>query len=74
MSEGALVANDPLCRHIFTLAGVDLGKHVLALAPKMDRVCENKIYGSKYYILECLSACHYDLGFSLLLTDLEVCK
>jgi hypothetical protein len=32
-------ANDPLCKHVFKLAGIDLGKHVVALAPKIDKVC-----------------------------------
>ena len=37
-SEGALIDKDPLCKHVFELAGIDLGKHVQALAPKMDKV------------------------------------
>lgn len=35
---GAKDDNDQLCKHIFELAGRDLGRHVRALTPRMDKV------------------------------------
>ncbi|EDO42704.1 predicted protein [Nematostella vectensis] len=38
VAEGACEAKDPLCIHIFQLAGIDLGHHVRAQIPLIDPV------------------------------------
>ncbi|KXJ23508.1 N-acetyl-D-glucosamine kinase [Exaiptasia diaphana] len=37
IADGANNDNDPLCKHIFELAGRDLGSHVKALTPRIDK-------------------------------------
>ncbi len=40
MILGAVDKNDPLCKEAFYEAGKLLGRHIVAIAPKVDKVCE----------------------------------